>query len=74
MIKVKFSHLLEGGHQFILFHDHTKYLNLNSTIDKMRKRYGDRLLIIAAEMEICPIGRWNPFNGEPPPLIPNRKS
>ena len=73
LIGVKFRHLLEGSHQINLFHDHTKYLNLNSAIDKMREHFGDRLLIIAAEMEARPIGRWNPFSSESPPLLPIRK-
>lgn len=74
LIGVKFSHLVEGGHQVNLFDDDTKYLNLNTAIDKMRERYGDRAVISAAGMEARTIGRWNPFNGEPPPLLPHRKS
>ena len=74
LIGVKFSHLVEGGHQINLFDDDTKYLNLNTAIDKMRERYGDRAVISAAGMEARTIGRWNPFNGEPPPLLPHRKA
>ncbi|MBA6152176.1 DNA polymerase IV [Gelidibacter maritimus] len=74
LIGVKFSHLVEGGHQVNLFDDDTKLLNLNTAIDKMRERYGDRAVINAAGMEARTIGRWNPFNGEPPPLLPHRKS
>ena len=74
LIGVKFSHLVEGGHQVNLFDDDTKYLNLNTAIDKMRERYGDRAVINAAGMEATSIGRWNPFNGEPPPLLPHRKA
>lgn len=74
LIGVKFSHLVEGGHQVNLFDDDTKFLNLNTAIDKMRERYGDRAVISAAGMEARTIGRWNPFNGEPPPLLPHRKS
>ncbi|RXJ52620.1 DNA polymerase IV [Gelidibacter gilvus] len=74
LIGVKFSHLVEGGHQVNLFDDDTKYLNLNTAIDKMRERYGDRAVVSAAGMEARTIGRWNPFNGEPPPLLPHRKS
>ncbi|MGC1633571.1 MAG: DNA polymerase IV [Gelidibacter sp.] len=74
LIGVKFSHLVEGGHQVNLFDDDTKYLNLNTAIDKMRERYGDRAVINAAGMEVQSIGRWNPFNGEPPPLLPHRKA
>ena len=41
-------------------------------IDKMRERYGDRAVISAAGMEAKTISRWNPFTGEPPPLLANR--
>lgn len=74
LIGVKFSHLVEGGHQVNLFDDDTKYLNLSTAIDKMRERYGDRAVISAAGMEARSIGRWNPFNGEPPPLLPHRRA
>lgn len=74
LIGVKFSHLVEGGHQVNIFEDDAKYLNLSSAIDKMRERYGDRAVISAAGMEARTIGRWNPFNGEPPPLLPHRKA
>ena len=39
----------------------------------MRERYGDRAVIAAAGMEAKSISRWNPFNGEPPPLLANRR-
>ncbi len=74
LIGVKFSHLVEGGHQVNLFDDDTKFLHLSEAIDKMRERYGDRVIISAAGMEARTIGRWNPFNGEPPPLLPHRKA
>ncbi len=74
LVGVKFSHLVEGGHQVNLFEDDTKYLNLSEAIDKMRERYGDRAVISAAGMEAQTIGRWNPFNGEPPPLLAHRKA
>ena len=74
LIGVKFSHLVEGGHQVNLFENDTKYLSLSTAIDKMRERYGDRAVISAAGMEAKSIGRWNPFTGEPPPLLPHRKA
>lgn len=73
LIGVKFSHLVEGGHQINLFDDNERYLNLSLAIDKMRERYGDRAVINAAGMEAKSISRWNPFNGEPPPLLANRR-
>jgi DNA polymerase-4 len=72
LIGVKFSHLVEGGHQINLFEDNEKFLHLSQAIDKMRERYGDRSVVLAAGMEAKSISRWNPFNGEPPPLLANR--
>ena len=73
LVGVKFSHLVSGGHQINLFEDDDKYLNLSIAIDKMRERYGDRAVINAAGMEAKTISRWNPFTGEPPPLLANRR-
>ena len=72
LIGVRFSHLVEGGHQINLFEDNKIQLNLAQAIDKMRERYGDRAVISAAGIEAKTISRWNPFNGEPPPLLANR--
>lgn len=73
LVGVKFSHLVEGGHQIHLFEDDEKYLNLSQAIDRMRERYGDRAVINAAGMDAKSISRWNPFTGEPPPLLANRR-
>ena len=73
LIGVKFSHLVEGGHQVNLFEDNEKHLNLSQAIDNMRERYGDRAVINAAGMDAKSISRWNPFTGEPPPLLANRR-
>ncbi|WP_339896101.1 DNA polymerase IV [uncultured Algibacter sp.] len=73
LIGVKFSHLVEGGHQINLFEDNEKHLHLSEAIDKMRERYGDRAVINAAGMDAKSISRWNPFTGEPPPLLANRR-
>ena len=74
LVGVRFSHLVEGGHQVNLFEDDSKYLNLSAAIDRMRERYGDRAVISAAGMEAKTISRWNPFTGEPPPLLANRRA
>lgn len=74
LIGVKFSHLVEGGHQINLFEDDEKLLHLSQAIDKMRERYGDRAVISAAGMGAKSISRWNPFTGEPPPLLANRRT
>jgi len=73
LIGVKFSHLVSGGHQINLFEDNDKILNLYQAMDKMRERYGDRAVIRASGMGAKSISRWNPFSGEPPPLLPNRR-
>jgi len=73
LIGVRFSHLVEGGYQINLFEDNEKHIHLIQAIDKMRERYGDRAIVIAAGMEAKSISRWNPFSGEPPPLLANRR-
>lgn len=73
LLGVKFSHLVEGCHQINLFEDDEKHLDLSMAIDKMRERYGDRAVILAAGMEAKSISRWNPFTGGPPPLLANRR-
>ncbi|WP_411893807.1 DNA polymerase IV [Winogradskyella sp. A2] len=72
LIGVRFSHLVEGGHQINIFEDNEMQLNLSKAMDKMRERYGDRAVMSAAGMEAKTISRWNPFTGEPPPLLANR--
>lgn len=74
LVGVRFSHLVEGGHQVNLFEDDEKHLHLSEAIDRMRERYGDRAVISAAGMEAKTISRWNPFTGEPPPLLANRRA
>lgn len=73
LVGVRFSHLVEGGQQIDLFEDNTKIINLYQAMDKMRKRYGDRAVIKASGMGAKSISRWNPFTGEPPPLLANRR-
>jgi len=73
LVGVKFSHLVEGGYQIDLFDDDENIINLYQAMDRMRERYGDRSVIRAAGMEAKSISRWNPFTGEPPPLLANRR-
>lgn len=73
LVGVKFSHLVEGGYQIDLFEDDDKIINLYQAMDKLRERYGDRAVTRAVAMNAKSIGRWNPFNGEPPPLLANRR-
>jgi len=73
LIGVKFSHLVEGGYQIDLFEDNEKHIHLSQAIDRMRIRYGDRAVINASGMDAKSISRFNPFTGEPPPLLANRR-
>lgn len=73
LIGVKYSHLVNGGYQINLFEDSEERINLYQAMDKMRDRYGDRIVMSAAGMEAKSISRFNPFSGEPPPLLPNRR-
>ncbi|MDG1427862.1 MAG: DNA polymerase IV [Crocinitomicaceae bacterium] len=72
LIGVRFSHLVEGTHQISLFEDPT-ILSLYQAMDVIRERYGDRAIMKASGMDAKSISRWNPFNGEPPPLLANRR-
>lgn len=73
LVGVKFSHLVNGGHQINLFEDNEKILSMYQAMDKMRERYGDRAVVRASGMGAKSISRWNPFTGEPPPLLANRR-
>ncbi|RKQ50145.1 DNA polymerase-4 [Roseivirga pacifica] len=73
LIGVRFSHLVEGGLQINLFDDNEEIINLYHAMDKIRDKHGDRSVLRAFGMEAKTINRFNPFNGEPPPLLPNRR-
>lgn len=73
LIGVRYSHLVEGGHQIGLFDDPTT-IKLYQAMDVIRERYGDRSIMRASGFEAKTISRWNPFTGEPPPLLANRRS
>ena len=72
LIGIRFSHLVEGAHQISLFEDPT-VLDLYQAMDNIRNRYGDRAIMRASGMNARSISRWNPLNGEPPPLLANRR-
>ncbi|MCA1751532.1 MAG: DNA polymerase IV [Flavobacteriales bacterium] len=74
LIGVRFSHLVSGGHQINLFDDTEEMVNLYQALDKMRNKFGDRAVVRATGIEARTIGRSNPFNGEPPALLANRRS
>lgn len=73
LIGVKFSHLVEGGYQINLFGDAEEVISLYHAMDKIRDKYGDRKVMRAFGIEARTISRFNPFTGEPPPLLANRR-
>jgi len=49
-------------------------VNLYQAMDRMRLRYGEKAIKRAIGMGARTIGRGhNPFSGEPPVLLPNRR-
>ena len=73
LIGIRYSGLVGGGIQFNLFDENEELYSLYSAMDKIRDRFGDRAVLRANGIEARTIGRWNPFNGEPPPLLANRR-
>ncbi|MEP2770640.1 MAG: DNA polymerase IV [Fulvivirga sp.] len=74
LIGVRFSHLVSGGYQINLFEDAVELINLYQAMDKIRDKHGDRAVLRAAGIEAKTISRFNPFKGEPPPLLANRRA
>lgn len=73
LIGVKLSHLISGSHQINLFNDDTKQYELYNAMDKIRNKFGDRSVMHAFGMQAKTIARKNPFDGEPPLILANRK-
>jgi len=75
LVGVRFSHLVGGGHQMDAFTDTEEAMGLYQAMDKIRKRFGDRTVMRAAGMEAQSIGRMdNPFDGQAPVLLANRRA
>lgn len=75
LIGVRFSHLVGGGHQMDAFTDTEEAMDLYQAMDKIRKRFGDRTVMRAAGMDAHSIGRMdNPFDGQAPVLLANRRT
>ncbi len=75
LIGVRFSHLVGGGHQMDAFTDTAEAMSLYQAMDKVRKRFGDRVVMRASGMEARSIGRMDdPFNGMAPVLLANRRT
>ena len=74
LVGVRFSHLVGGNYQIDLFDDTQERLNLYDAMDRIRERFGERSVLRAAAMDAKTIGRmYNPFNGQPPPVLAHRK-
>lgn len=74
LIGVRYSGLVGGSYQIDLFDDAEEIISLYQAMDKIRDKYGDRVVMRAAGIEARTISRFNPFTGEPPPLLANRRS
>ena len=72
LIGVRLSDLVSGGFQMNLFEESEELSKLYSAMDHIRQRFGDRSVLRAVSLGAKTIGRTNPFNGEPPPLLANR--
>lgn len=73
LIGIRFSDIVSGSHQMSLFDDDPKQLTLHHAMDNIRELYGDRSVMRAAGMDARTIGGINPFNGDAPALLPNRR-
>lgn len=73
LIGIRYSHLVGGGYQINLFEDSEGQIRLYQAMDKLRERYGDRAVIRGTGMDARTIGRSNPFNGDAPLLLANRR-
>ena len=73
LIGVRLSDLVNGYQQLDAFDNREKEHNLYAAMDLIRDKHGDRKVMVASGMEAKTISRWNPFTGEPPPLLANRR-
>jgi DNA polymerase-4 len=74
LIGIRFSHLAGGNYQINLFDDNETAINLYKSLDSIREKYGDRMVVKASGLEARTIGRMtNPFNGLPPVVLAHRK-
>jgi DNA polymerase IV len=62
LIGIRLSHLIQGTHQFTLFEDTQKHVELYKALDKLRNRYGSDAVQRAVGMEVKH-AEFNPFNG-----------
>jgi DNA polymerase IV len=62
LIGIRFSHLVQGGHQYNLFDQTPEQIQLYMAMDKIRKRYGDEAVARAVGTDFKRT-EINPFNG-----------
>jgi DNA polymerase-4 len=62
LIGIKFSHLVQGGHQYNLFDQTPEQIQLYMAMDKIRKRYGDEAVARAVGTDFKRT-EMNSFNG-----------
>jgi DNA polymerase-4 len=73
LIGIRLSELVNGHHQLRLFDEGSRMVDLYKAMDDIRNRFGDRAVLRAIGMPAKTIGHFNPFNGEPPLLLANRR-
>ncbi|MBI1185382.1 DNA polymerase IV [bacterium] len=73
LIGVQFSHLVSGSYQVDLFENVNRTIKLYQAMDSIRNRFGGRSVVRASGMDATSIGRSNPFTGNPPLLLANRR-
>lgn len=50
LIGIRFSHLIQGTYQFQLFDDMTEQVQLHQAVDKLKRRFGEDILMRAASL------------------------
>ncbi len=62
LIGIRFSHLVQGGHQYSLFEETLEQIQLYEAMDKIRKRFGKDAIHRAVGMNEK-LHEFNPFKG-----------
>lgn len=62
LIGIRFSHLVQGGHQYSLFEETLEQIQLYEAMDRIRKRYGKDAIHRAVGMNEK-LHEFNPFKG-----------
>jgi len=73
LVGIRLSDLVNGGEQYGLFEVREKERGLYDAMDQIRNRFGDRAILRANGIQARSVGRYNPFSGEPPILLANRR-